>query len=243
MMARSAANRFPTAIAIIGDMVASRKVAPSRRKQVQLAFQRLILHLNQKYENALTAKFNIALGDEFEGLIDAASGPRVIPDLIWMVEKEFPSPQLRLGIGHGPITAEMGEFASAWDGPAFHRAREAIDLAAKKKQLGGLFRGFGESHDLVLNGLARLLRHQRERWSPQQRQAASLLHKGHSQIEVAGMMKVSKQAISAYARAAGWSAYEEGETALRATLEEALPASRAALQLSAGERYSSPAKS
>jgi hypothetical protein len=212
----------PGSVAIIGDIVGSRKLSAPRRKAIQSTLNHLIHQLNQSYAQSLKARFNIALGDEFEGLIETTAAPDVLPGLIWTVEKEFPNPVIRLGVGLGAITADAGEFASDWDGPAFHRAREAVDLAGRKKLLGGLFRGFGETHDLILNGLARVLHHQRRRWSPQQRRVAILLHDGHSQTEAARQMDVSTQAVSSYAAAAGWNAYTEGETALRMALEEAV---------------------
>jgi SatD family (SatD) len=221
-MPKPSASPKGHSIAIIGDMVGSRKLNPAERKSVQAAFNRLIRQLNGRFADALEAKFNIALGDEFEGLLASAAAPAVIPLLIWTVEKDFPSPVVRLGIGHGSITADSGEFASDWDGPAFHRAREAIDLAKTKRQLGGLFRGFGDNHDAILNGLARVLHYQRDRWSDQQRKVAQLLHDGNSQIAVAGVMGLSRQAVSSYAAAAGWSAYAQGEIALGKALEEAL---------------------
>ena len=221
-MPKPPANPEEGSVAIIGDMVGSRKLTPTRRKSVQSSFHQLIRQLNRTYAGDLQAKFNIALGDEFEGLLRAGAAVAVIPRLIWTLEKDFPSPPIRVGIGLGSITTDVGEFASDWDGPAFHRAREAIDLAKTRRQMGGVFCGFGANHDAILTGLARILHHQRERWSGQQRKVVELLHEGMQQTDVAGAMGLSKQAVSAYAAAAGWSAHEQGEIALHKALEEAL---------------------
>jgi len=212
----------PTYIAVIGDIVASRKLTSARRREVQIAFGELINRMNKVFAADLRAKFTIALGDEFEGLLSTREAHQTIPDLIWIIDNAFTGPLMRLGIGLGAIDTEIPEYAASVDGPAFHRGREAIGLAAKKGRMGGVFRGFSDNQDTILNGLARVLHHQRNSWSRQQRKVASLLRTGENQKSAAHAMNLSKQAVSAYTRAAGWDAYQEGEDAFRKAIEEAL---------------------
>lgn len=220
----------PTAlfVAIIGDIVASRRLQPDQRKLVQDVFRELLSSLNGLFARALIADFKLSSGDEFEALIQSSSAAEVIPDLIWHVEEvfsglaqQFPAPRLalRIGIGLGSVATEITRDPNTIDGPAFHYAREAIQLAAKKKRLGGVFRGFGEQQDAILNGIARLLHHHRTRWSPQQHRLAGLLHQNLRKSEAAIQLDLTKQAVSSYARAAGWEAYAEGEMAWRKTIE------------------------
>jgi SatD family (SatD) len=209
-------------VAVIGDLVGSRQLPGTRRGEVQIALGRLMDRLNQEFAAGLRAKFVITLGDEFEGLVRVQAASRTIPDLIWTIEEALPDPVSRVGIGLGGIDTPIQDDVTVLDGPAFHHAREAIGAAAKNEHLGGEFRGFGDNHDAILNGIARVLHHQRRRWSRQQRNLAMLLHRGTRKSEAAAAMDVSRQAISIYAQAAGWDAYEEGELAWRKALEESI---------------------
>jgi hypothetical protein len=212
-------------VAVIGDIVRSRKLDSTARSNVQIALIELMNRLNQEFAESLQGNFVIALGDEFEALIHASAASRTVPDLIWRIEETFPNPVLRLGFGLGRIDTPITENVAALDGPAFHHAREAIGIAAKKKQLGGVFQGFGDNHDPILNGIARVLHHQRSRWSRQQRNLAMLLHQGNRKIDAATRMGLPRQTITTYAQAAGWDAYREGETAWRKALQESIPPS------------------
>jgi hypothetical protein len=145
--------------------------------------------------------------------------------LIWRLEQSFPAPALRLGIGLGGVDTSIPsppQSAITLDGPAFHRAREAVVQAAKKQQMGGVFLGFGDTHDAILNGLARVLHRQRQRWSEKQREVAMLLHSGMRQMEIARRTDRKRQAVSIDAKAAGWNTYVEGERAWRLAIREAL---------------------
>jgi hypothetical protein len=213
-------------IAILGDIVGSRKLANAKRRSIQTVFSQLMDRLNASYSTNLKAKFTITLGDEFEGLLSIDGAQTAVPDIIWTVEDTFATVAMRIGIGLGTVDTGIPEYAAGADGPAFHRAREAIELAAKKQRLGGVFRGFGDRRDAILNGLARVLHRQRDGWSKQQRMVARHLRNGSKQTDAASAMGLSKQAVSAYARAAGWEAYSEGEIAWRKAIEEALERAR-----------------
>ena len=210
-------------VAVIGDIVASRKLNREQRRTAQSGLMRMIERLNVEFGEWVAGAFAITQGDEFEGLLRVQGAENWLPALIWRVEELFPSPVLRLGIGLGEVDTDIPVPAGSavlLDGPAFHKARAAVVQAAKEKQMGGVFLGFGSGHDAILNGLARVLFHQRSRWSGQQRRLALLLHSGLKQSEAAERMGHSRQAISAYAKAAGWNAYVEGESGLRSAIAE-----------------------
>src|SRR5579863_3667213 len=152
-------------LAIIGDIVASRRFSPKCRRLVQEKFLALINSLNHEFASALVAKFTVTSGDEFEGLLYSSSAPDVLPAIIWQVDHAFvdlaqynnDDPiEVRTGIGLGTIDTAIAGNPNVIDGPAFHAAREAIRQAAKKKSLGGAFAGFSEPYNTILNGIARL---------------------------------------------------------------------------------------
>jgi len=202
-------------VALLADMVGSRRFQGARRGPVQQHFAALVRRLNQRYRSALLAPFMVSRGDEFQGLLRE---PTVLPDLIWDAESGFADTELRFGIGFGQLDTPAGDNVLELDGPVLHRAREAIDQAATAKRLGGVFAGFGTAEDRILNGIARVLHRHRERMSARQRQVIQHLRQGDSQISIAKRLRLTKQAISSHARAAGWDVYHEGEMAWRAAL-------------------------
>lgn len=209
--------RTAPCMALIADMVKSRDVPRSLRPEVQLSFSEFVSSLNHKYKNALVARFVVTLGDEFQGLLSDAL---VLPDLLWDMHYKFDMRQLRVGVGLGTIDTPIGKDAINVDGPALHHARNAIDMAKKEKLLGGVFEGFGATYDPAFNGFARLLQHHRARLKPQQRKVIELLRQSLTQAAIANELGITRQAVSLYARAAGWQAYREGEDGWRAVLAQ-----------------------
>lgn len=201
-------------IAVIGDIVSSRRLTPAKRQAAQKDFNVLIKHLNGKYAKQVLSKFVITLGDEFQAIL---SDSMIIPDVVWDIQKDFPY-STRLGFGYGTLITAVPEYAINLDGPALHLARAAIDRARKGKIQGGVFRGFGESLDRVLGGIARLLEFHRQTRSAQQLKIMDLLRVGKSQAEIAKIFGVTPQAISDQAKAAGWEAYRDGEESMRTVL-------------------------
>ena len=203
-------------VAVIADMVGSRKLLPAQRRVVQADFSRLIARINRRHKTAILAEFVITLGDECQGLL---KDPAVLPDLIWNFDMTFPHATLRMGCGFGILYTGIGKQAINVDGPALHLARAAIDRAKKDKLLGGVFCGFGKRLDPILNGVGRLLWHQRSTLTRQEREVTKRLHVGLSQIEAARELGITKQAVSLYAAKAGWDSYLGGEEAMRAALD------------------------
>ena len=202
-------------IAVIVDMVRSRDLANLERANTQERFTAFVDLLNRKYDSALASRFAITLGDEFQGLL---LDPAIIPDLVWDIETRFTGPVLRIGFGLGALSTPLREFAINIDGPALHEARASIEIAKKADYLGGVFSGFGESENLILNGFARLLRSHRAVLYPQQMKIVELLRQGLTQTEAARVLRLTKQAVSKSAKASGWVAYQQGEQGWRAAL-------------------------
>jgi len=201
-------------LALIADMVQSRELKSHQRRQTQLTFGTFLKNINSEFRKAVLARFVVTLGDECQGILYDA---RVLPDLLWRFD-EFKTRQLRVGVGWGVLYTPIGRDAINIDGPALHHARGAIERAKKDRLLGGVFEGFGQDHDSVFNGFARLLYHHRANLSDQQREVVAHLRSGLNQTQTAEKMGVTKQAVSLYAARAGWEAYSEGEQAFKTAL-------------------------
>src|SRR5712671_513695 len=141
-------------VGLIGDVVGSRRLGASARDDLQGQIRRSLEEINERFSSSVAAKFLITIGDEFQGLLQ---DPAVLPELIRALEMGLPNTVLRLGIGRGAIHTGPAEYAIGMDGPAWHAAREALTQARAGRRLGGVFMGFGESEDRILNGFARVL--------------------------------------------------------------------------------------
>ena len=205
----------PLCIAVIGDIVSSRALTGGRRRELQARFAETMQDLNARFQDQVLARFVITTGDEFQGLLRGGSD---LPDILWEVETRLAPVQIRFGIGRGTLDTPLTPDAIAMDGPVWHRARAALETAHRHERLGGRFRGFGVPTDDVLDGLAVLLHHQRSGWTDRQREVVTHLRRGETHERISQRLDVSRQAVTKHAKAAGWDAYEEGETALRALL-------------------------
>ncbi len=217
-MAKSDSKAPPTepVTAVIGDLVASRQLSPSDRREVQVQLRQFLSWLNQEYRAAVLSDFVITTGDEFQALL---RDPELIPDLAWELKAKLGNVGVRLGIGFGTIYTPLRPVAIGMDGPAFHRARVAITKAAKKGWIGGVFLGFTDPGDKILNGFARVLHRHRTDMTNRQREVAAMLRRGEMQSEVAEMLAITKQAVSDHVTAMGWEEYFLAETGWRAALK------------------------
>jgi hypothetical protein len=197
-------------------MLRSREVDPLQRPKVQERFKEFVAFLNKKYYRHILSKFVITLGDEFQGLL---SSGRPIPDLMWDLDERFHDRHLRVGVGFGILHTPLQKEAINVDGPALYFARAAIERAAEKRLLGGVFFGFGEL-DPVMNGIARILRFHRSKLTTQQLKIIELLRHGRSQSEAAEELGITRQAISKQVISSGWWSYAEAESAWQILFEK-----------------------
>ncbi len=209
-----ATPRHSVTVAIF-DIVRSRELAADRRAEVQQRLVALLEKWNQDHAQALLAGFTITLGDESEGMLGA---PGVIPDLMWELEEAIPEVPFRWGVGYGELHTPLDRSVTAMDGPAFHNARAAITAAKADNRRGGVFVGFAEPIGAALNGLARLLYHQRARLTDAQREAIAMMRAGETIAQAARTLDITRQALEQRVQGGGWAPYAEGEAALRTLL-------------------------
>lgn len=204
-----------SATTVVFDIVRSKTIAAPRRSDVQQRIGALLKRWNRTYAASLLSGFMISLGDEYQGLITA---PEIIPDLMWELEDRCADVAFRWGIGFGAVHTQLQRNVTAIDGPTFHNARRAIASAKKDKKQGGVYVGFPPEINGSLNGLARVLFHQRSRLTEAQREGVQYLRSGTTRTEAARALHITRQAMDQRAHSAGWPAYTEGETALRELL-------------------------
>ena len=187
-------------IAIIGDIKNSRKI--DNRKEVQTKLNGVLDEINQTYCEEIAAGFLITLGDEFQGLL--LNGKSVMK-MIQKIEKSMYPIELRYGIGIGTITTDINaEVALGADGPAFYKARNAIDClkANENKKCTALSDIRIESEDgsfhqnLLLNTIFELLKSVKDQWTDRQREIIwDMLEHQNGQNHAAERLGISQPTV------------------------------------------------
>jgi hypothetical protein len=207
-------------IAVLGDIVRSRRLAPQERSDLQRSLDALMRDINARYERAVVSDFLLTLGDEFQGLLDA---PAVIPEIVQDVRETLPRTKFRLAVSLGEITTDLKPVALGTDGPVWHAARSLLQHWRAAKRDGVAFTGFGDD-DAVLNGISGLMAHHWTHLEASQREIITALrHRAGLRKVAASEMGISQQALSNRAQSAGWREYEAGLVAWRTVLERHTP--------------------
>lgn len=198
-------------VALIGDAKASRRLSGAVRTRLQHDLKISLTVVNRRWRRALAARFAVTLGDQFQGLLTAA-------EPVWGISHwlraELPQVDWVIAAGRGPIHTPLARAAPEVDGPCFHRAREALE-SAKRRRLVLAFGGFGSGVD----GLAEYYSALYWGWTPRQRRAASLLRVAPP-AEVATRLGVGRSAVSHLAGRMGWRLVAAGDAAFQQRLRK-----------------------
>lgn len=210
------AGRAPI-IAVLGDIVRSRRLDPKERNEVQGTLEQLLADINRRYERTILGAFLMTLGDEFQGLLKE---PSAVPDIVQDIREKLPTLGFRIVVSRGTLTTDIkpNTVALGTDGPAWHEARKVLEHWRGAKRDGVAFVGFADD-DVILNGLSGLLTHHWTHLEASQREIViALRHHQGLRKEAAAEMSISQQALSNRAQSAGWREYEAGMIACRELL-------------------------
>ena len=213
MMKPSAESEHEVQVALIGDLVGSRR--SSDRGQVQ---QHLVAALAIANDTTTPVQpLSPTIGDEFQGVyadIGSALGASLVVRLALPAEVDF-----RCGIGVGTLeVVGTSEYGRTQDGPAWWAARDAI-VEAKRRESGQhrLLRswlavsdreqtGGGELDADVVNAFLLCRDELVSRLDARQRRLVLGVLRGTSQKELAASEGISPSAVSQSLRRAGASA-------------------------------------
>jgi hypothetical protein len=151
-------------LAIIGDIVDSKQLP--RRDEFQTKLAGVLKNLSSR-NSSLVSPYTITLGDEFQAVYKNAD--RLFADIFYIMASIDPA-QVRFAIGVGELSTEVNrKQALGMDGPAFHRARNAI-TELKKTDYRIRLQGEPVSDDdavqwKLMNHVFNLLTHQIGGWS------------------------------------------------------------------------------
>lgn len=183
-------------IALIGDLVHSKEL------EKRGAFQRrLVKVLEQTGSTAtqLASPYTVTLGDEFQAVYRAADS--LFADMLSIMAEIHPV-QTRFALGLGELTTRINsKQALGMDGPAFHRARAALN---ELKSDAGLLRirGEDEARWKLANRALNLISHHAEGWSRNRLLIVAGLLRGTSVREIEDGLRISRVAVYKNIRAA-----------------------------------------
>ncbi|MCK9245653.1 MAG: SatD family protein [Anaerolineaceae bacterium] len=142
-------------IAIIGDMIKSKAIPNRRQAQEQLGA--VLQKVNQHQEASFASKFTITLGDEFQGVLKDSTG---LFRLLDQISFSMLPIQLRFGLGVGNLTTGFDPASSIGaDGPAYWKAREAIEYVHKNNDYGRAnIQLLAQEPDLTVNLINEILK-------------------------------------------------------------------------------------
>lgn len=231
---------------LIADLNASRD-HPVRGELQRILLEEVLAPLNREFgPGQLATPMTLTAGDELQvvcrrpamavtlvqELSDRLLGSGLAPgDLERVLGALREGIDLRqgasFGVGYGPITTgplppypDQAPNPAHLDGPAFHRARAALERA-KSKDNWVHFEGFGEDADRMLNALFHTIWAVRSKWSTMQAIYTYRIRTRRTQKALAQEFQVSPSTISESLDAAGYRAVIEAEEAALRCIERA----------------------
>lgn len=216
---------FNPYIAIIGDIKASRKL--ENREVDQEKLKETLYEINKKYFEDIASKLTITLGDEFQGLL--CRGVNVMTIILEIERKMYPI-RIRFGIGIGEITTGIDpELAIGSDGPAYYKARSAIEYLKqneKRKQAGKAdtrleIDGEKRAAADLINTILSLMTVIKNSWSDRQRQTIwDMLEHQDNQSGVAQRLGITQSSVQKNLANGSFYTYREALNVVERALSE-----------------------
>lgn len=181
-------------LVLIGDIEASREIEGEERESFQHKLENILDNINDQ-EDILLSPYTITLGDEFQAVFERADNIFVH---MFKIKAALHPVGVRFSLGIGNISTPINsEQAIGMDGPAFHAAREGIDIL---KDSGYLFhiRIADEEDDLnlkIVNGSLKLLAKQIRSWSKKRITIMHMLQEGYDYKAITKELDISQTAF------------------------------------------------
>lgn len=199
---------------LLGDVVSSRQIVDRDRFQSRLA--ELCSSINAEFADDIYAPFKGLKGlDEIGGVLKCVSNAFRI--IILISETLYPC-KMRCSLVYGFVDTALDSFDVAkMDGPAFHRASEAI-IELKETELLTRIAIEDEIFDKILEGEINLIQLFKESRSPKQRKIIKDYELIKNQIKVSERLAVSQQYVSMTLKRTRWKMLNDLEEELNWSL-------------------------
>lgn len=178
-------------LVLIGDIVASKAIR--NRSQFQSQFETVVEQASREYQSIMISPLTLTIGDEFQAVFGDTKN---LFQMIAFVEQQMPSVAFRYGFGLGSIVTEINtQRAIGMDGPAFHFARQAVELA-RKQEKSYYFVCEDAQVQERLNILLSWIDLTMKRWSDQRKGIFYFYRQKMKQRAIAEKMNLSQPAVS-----------------------------------------------
>ncbi len=200
---------------LLGDVVASRQIED--RDGFQKALQDLCEEINHAYAGDIYAPFKTLKGlDEIGGVLSDISN---IYNIIVLISDRLHPCRMRCALVFDYVdTALESRDVSRMDGPAFHKAAQAV-IDLKKTALLFSFFVADEILDRALQGEINLMLLIRGERTPKQRQIIKEYELLKNQQEVAKKLGISQQYVSLVLSHSRWKMLNDLEDELNMSLQ------------------------
>lgn len=161
----------------------------------------------------MVTPFTFSRGDEIQAV---CAGYLRTPSLLRQLRYHFLPLKLRIGIGLGAITSGL-EAESSWqmNGPAFHHARQALDLAKEEQHTMTKLVSGDHQFDQAVNAFFALYDTILSRWTREQWEGVMAYEAAGTYREAATRLGIALQNVEKRCRAAHWRVIQQAEDALR----------------------------
>lgn len=186
-------------IVLIGDLIRSKELGDKKRERYQSLLRKETNRINQE-SSSMVSPLTITLGDEFQAVYEDLSA--VLADS-WSILAALHPVRVRFSIGVGEIYTSINhEQALGMDGPAFHVARDGMNLI---KESGRIYNvSLGSASDRpeeelslaeLINYSLHLLSNEIKQWKKTRFQVLVMQQRGVSVKKIAENLGISESAV------------------------------------------------
>ena len=178
-------------LVLIGDMVRSK--AQRDRHSLQRSFNEVLREAQKKYGKTFISPLTLTIGDEFQAVLEGSDD---LFSLFTFIETRLGSVHFRYGLGLGGIDTDINsQQAIGMDGPAFHRARAAIERA-RQEERRFCFQSGHTGQEERINTLLSWVDYAIKRWNTQRKKIFFYHCEKYAQKEIAARLNISQPAVS-----------------------------------------------
>lgn len=180
-------------LVLIADIESSKEIKEEQRESLQAKLQEELDLLNQT-EHAPVSPYTITLGDEFQAVFKDTGA--LFVHIFRILTVLYPV-RARFSLGVGSIATPVNtDQAIGMDGPAFHEAREGMEVMKERGYLLSLNVEGEENTTLELvNNSLQLLSHEIKTWKKNRISILFLLRQGYDYKKIADHLDISPPAF------------------------------------------------
>ena len=202
-------------VALTSDVVRSRDVPD--RETLQRRIEEALAEANRRFAGELVVPLAVTLGDEWQGL---PSSLEVSYEVDLFLRFRLAPATLCSGVGRGPISTSVKPRTADMDGVCFHRSREALERAKRRRAPGACQVTGDSAADRPANAISLLLAALADAWTERQLRTVAAVRGLGTERAAAEALGVSQVTIHKSLAAARGREFLEALDELKAFLRE-----------------------